>query len=244
MQGLFGLSTAALALPVGVLSDKTARHIVAKLSAFLDLAAILLTSAGVLASHGKYHLLCAAGIFWGLSTACDSNTDALFADSVPTGQRSTQFTQLQALSLACLGAGPLIAAAIFHSQGTASTSQCTGRSQPLPHHFNHHWYPLETSCHTRAGLHRGQAGRLQPCHSIPCSTAYRPLMHDRLQTADPAHLRFLSGWMTTSSHCVSASRRAPPELSIPQCCAGHTMHVLHSPCLVSGLHDPGRNIVT
>lgn len=101
-----------------MLSDVTARHIVAKLSAILDLAAIILTSAGVLASHGKYHLFCAAGIFWGLSTACDSNTDALFADSVTTAERSAQFTQLQALSLACLGGGPLIAAAIFHQQGT------------------------------------------------------------------------------------------------------------------------------
>eukprot|EP00892_Ulva_mutabilis_P002491 jgi/Ulvmu1/12242/UM086_0033.1 len=117
VQGLFGLSTAAIALPVGVLSDRTARHIVAKLSALLDLAAMISTSAGILASHGQYHLLCAAGVFWGMSTACDSNTDALFADSVPTGQRSAEFTQLQALSLACLGAGPLIAAAIFHQQG-------------------------------------------------------------------------------------------------------------------------------
>lgn len=120
VQGLFGLATAFLALPVGVLSDKTGRHVVAKLSACLDAAGICFTTAAVLAKHYKFHLICAGALFWGFSVACDSNTDALFADSIPAEQRSAQFTQLQALSMACLGLGPLIAAAIFHEQGSPS----------------------------------------------------------------------------------------------------------------------------
>lgn len=125
VQGMFGLATATLALPAGILSDKTARHYVSKLSAVLDAIAIAFTSAAVLSNHNKFHLLCVGALFWGLSVACDSNTDALFADSIPAAERSSQFTQLQALSMACLGAGPLIAAAIFHSQGMSfgKTSQ-------------------------------------------------------------------------------------------------------------------------
>jgi MFS family permease len=120
VQGLFGLATAALALPAGILSDKTARHYVSKLAAALDAVAICFTSSAVLSnlSHiHKFHLISIGALFWGLSVACDSNTDALFADSIPASERSSQFTQLQALSMACLGAGPLIAAAIFHAQG-------------------------------------------------------------------------------------------------------------------------------
>lgn len=123
---MFGLATACLALPAGILSDKTARHYVSKLSAVLDVVAICATSAAVLSSHHKFHLLSIGALFWGLSVACDSNTDALFADSIPAAERSSQFTQLQALSMACLGAGPLIAAIIFHAQGeTLNPSSAT-----------------------------------------------------------------------------------------------------------------------
>ena len=126
VQGMFGLATATLALPAGILSDKTARHYVAKLSAALDTVAIVFTSSAVLStssSQHKFHLVCVGALFWGLSVACDSNTDALFADSIPAAQRSAQFTQLQALSMACLGAGPLIAAVIFHSQGMSTLAR-------------------------------------------------------------------------------------------------------------------------
>ena len=118
MQGLSGVATVVMALPVGIFSDKWQRHHIARLSAVLDALAIVFSCAAVLMScDGKYALFLVAAILWGMSAACDSSMDALFADSIATGRRAAQFTQMLATSRACLGAGPLIAAVIFHFSG-------------------------------------------------------------------------------------------------------------------------------
>lgn len=109
------------ALPVGIFSDKLQRHIIARFSAVLDGVAITISITALLTSASfKLYLFLAAAILWGASSANDSNMDALFADSIPTGQRALQFTQMLAISRACLGAGPLIAAFIFHMSGATS----------------------------------------------------------------------------------------------------------------------------
>jgi hypothetical protein len=120
VQGINGLATVAMSLPVGMLSDSTQRHYIARLSAALDGMAITASSAAVLISYispYKYHLFLVAALLWGMSAACDSSLDALFADSIPTGRRAQEFTQMLALSRLCLGAGPLIAAFLFHLAG-------------------------------------------------------------------------------------------------------------------------------
>lgn len=118
VQGISGLATVAMSLPVGMLSDSTQRHYIARLSAALDGMAITMSSAAVLSSCPyKYQMFLAAALLWGMSAACDSSLDALFADSIPTGCRAHEFTQMLALSRACLGAGPLIAAFLFHISG-------------------------------------------------------------------------------------------------------------------------------
>ena len=125
VQGLTGIATVACALPVGIYSDKTQRHHIARFSATLDALGIVTSTTAVLVNCSyKFHLFLVAAVLWGMSAACDSSLDALFADSIPTGNRSSEFTQMLAISRACLGAGPLLAAVIFHFCG-ARPSFCT-----------------------------------------------------------------------------------------------------------------------
>jgi MFS family permease len=118
VQGLSGVATVACALPVGIYSDKMQRHHIARFSASLDALGIITSVTAVLINTWvKFHLFLVAAVLWGMSSACDSSLDALFADSIPTGNRSQQFTQMLAISRACLGAGPLVSACIFHFHG-------------------------------------------------------------------------------------------------------------------------------
>lgn len=124
VQGLAGLATVCMALPVGFFSDKTQRHYIARFSAALDACAIATCSAAILFGGSfTFDLLGVAAVLWGMSAACDSSMDALFADSIPTGRRAEQFTQMLSLSRAFLGCGPLLAAVVFHLSGA-----------PLPPH--------------------------------------------------------------------------------------------------------------
>jgi MFS family permease len=118
VQGLKGLATVLTAIPVGIFSDKFKRHHIARFASCLDAAAIATSTTAILANASyKFVLFLLASVFWGMSGACDSSVDALFADSVPTGQRAAQFTRMISMSRVFLGAGPLLAATIFHFSG-------------------------------------------------------------------------------------------------------------------------------
>jgi MFS family permease len=127
IQGLSGLATVLTAIPVGIFSDKTKRHYIARFSACLDAAAITTSTTAILTNASfKFELFMLAAVFWGMSMACDSSMDALFADSIPTGKRAEQFTRMLSMSRACLGSGTLLAATIFHFSGVLSSvnKQC------------------------------------------------------------------------------------------------------------------------
>eukprot|EP00924_Labyrinthula_sp_SR-Ha-C_P004052 augustus_masked-scaffold_3-processed-gene-12.6-mRNA-1 protein AED:0.03 eAED:0.13 QI:0/-1/0/1/-1/1/1/0/434 len=120
-QGLAGLITA---LPIGVLADKYGRAPMCKiggagfmLAGVLTLVAIYMHDDGETAKQ-ELTIMTAALICWGIFGGVFSGpVQALFADSVPKGERSRYYTILSNVYFAPSLVGPMIAIYLFQKYG-------------------------------------------------------------------------------------------------------------------------------
>ncbi|GFR48525.1 hypothetical protein Agub_g10420 [Astrephomene gubernaculifera] len=117
-QAIQGTFLAVAAIPAGWLAIKYRRDSILKVMGLLAFAAIATTSAALLL-HGpyKYGLLCCGLALWGVAQANAPVLDALFADSVPTGNRSRLYTWLHMSYIVSQGLGPGIGAVMFALNG-------------------------------------------------------------------------------------------------------------------------------
>jgi MFS family permease len=116
-----GISKLVFAIPVGMLADRTGKARVVRWGGILMLIAVALTVwalvivkndalGSVQAADMSYTIMVAALGFWGVVSAfTDGPAQALFADSVPKGQRSELYTWLYGSYLAASATGPVVA---------------------------------------------------------------------------------------------------------------------------------------
>ncbi|GIL76375.1 hypothetical protein Vretimale_5936 [Volvox reticuliferus] len=117
-QAIQGTFLAAAAIPAGWLAIKHRRDSILKVMGLVAFAAIAITSAAlVLDVPYKYGLLCCGLALWGVAQANAPVLDALFADSVPTGNRSKLYTWLHMSYIVAQGIGPGVGAAMFAING-------------------------------------------------------------------------------------------------------------------------------
>ncbi|GIL45087.1 hypothetical protein Vafri_2033 [Volvox africanus] len=117
-QAIQGTFLAAAAIPAGWLAIKHRRDSILKVMGLVAFAAIAITSAAlVLDVPYKYGLLCCGLALWGVAQANAPVLDALFADSVPTGNRSKLYTWLHMSYIVAQGIGPGVGAAMFALNG-------------------------------------------------------------------------------------------------------------------------------
>lgn len=122
LQGLAGLVTA---LPVGFLADKIGRAPVCRIGGVGFILAAALTIVAVIGDWKEQEeitILGASLILWGVCGGVFSGpSQALFADSVPKGQRSYYYTILQFCYMAPNVVGPILAIILFQKYGDTWT---------------------------------------------------------------------------------------------------------------------------
>mmetsp|Transcript_39556 Transcript_39556/g.112189 ORF Transcript_39556/g.112189 Transcript_39556/m.112189 type:complete len:474 (-) Transcript_39556:235-1656(-) len=122
-EGVQGVSALLSALPVGWLADHWPRSRMLAIGGVADLAAIAITAYVVFAS-GPIWLLMVGLVFWGVvNTTTYGPSQALYADSVPTGERSKYFNYLYLCWLLPSAVGPLVSVLMFHFLGDTWTIQ-------------------------------------------------------------------------------------------------------------------------
>jgi len=117
-EALQGSAEAAAAIPIGLLVDraKVKRQTVLRFGGFVGLLVAGALAVAVYYEH--YYGLCLALLLSGIWNAFNNvPVDAIFADSIPTGQRSSAYNISYGLILTSQAAGPLIAIVIFHYFG-------------------------------------------------------------------------------------------------------------------------------
>eukprot|EP00884_Botryococcus_braunii_P015730 jgi/Botrbrau1/2840/Bobra.0125s0047.1 len=125
---LTGMVGVVAALPAGWLADFTRRDYLLKACGATSLVAIFFYSVALLlrpvqwaflgmSELNKYVMWCVGAALWGLTTGLSTVNDALLADSVPTGGRSTVYTALYASTLLMSMCGPLFDAVMFLYHG-------------------------------------------------------------------------------------------------------------------------------
>eukprot|EP00611_Tribonema_gayanum_P010496 TRINITY_DN2052_c2_g1_i2.p1 TRINITY_DN2052_c2_g1~~TRINITY_DN2052_c2_g1_i2.p1 ORF type:complete len:558 (+),score=249.24 TRINITY_DN2052_c2_g1_i2:100-1773(+) len=130
----------ALAAPLGALiSDKRGRVHALRVGGAAGLLSVAATAAAVVyaesrdaggrgdadssSSGGPFAVLCCAMAAWGVTWAvADPGVEALFADSVPCGQRSGVYTAKYVLTLLSSAAGPLVSIILFVLLGDVWTT--------------------------------------------------------------------------------------------------------------------------
>lgn len=132
-----GLSQLLVSFPVGFLADRYRRDTMLKLASVVGMVAVTVT---LLSLHlGSFSLLVVAlavwGIMWGITNTALS---ALFADSIPNGERSHYFTQRSIILKFGNVAGPLAALSMFAYLGDkwtmreCSTVMAVGQALTFP----------------------------------------------------------------------------------------------------------------
>ena len=119
-EALSGAATLFTALPVGYLADKYSRaRVIAGGGVVMLLAAGATLYALLDVGGGRTYLaICGAMALWGVGGGIISGpTQALFADSVPRGERSRAYTVLFAAWLLPSCVGPAISAVMFARMG-------------------------------------------------------------------------------------------------------------------------------
>lgn len=121
ITGVMGLAQLVSSFPTGVLADHYRRDTLLKGASAVGLLAIGLTLTAVLIKQSYLWLTLALaiwGVFWGMANTA---LGALFADSVPNGQRSKYFTQRFILLKFGNMAGPSTALILFAFLGNEWT---------------------------------------------------------------------------------------------------------------------------
>ena len=120
-EAVSGLSTLFTALPVGYLADKYSRSGVIAFGGVSYFLAMALTLFAILYTEHEAHAfltICVALALWGLGGGIISGpVQALYADSVPQGDRSKSYTYMFAAWLLPSCVGPLISVAMFARLG-------------------------------------------------------------------------------------------------------------------------------
>jgi predicted MFS family arabinose efflux permease len=124
LTGVMGMTQLFSSFPAGYLADKYRRDFVLKVGSAIGFIAAFCTF--IAARSESFILLgCALsiwGLFWGI---CNTSTTALFADSIPDGERSYWFTRRSMVRSLGGSCGPIMALAMFLKLGNDWTkSQC------------------------------------------------------------------------------------------------------------------------
>jgi MFS family permease len=112
LTAAMGISQLIISFPAGFLADKYRRDTILKLSSVIGVVAILAT---LVALHREsfFWLLVSLSV-WGLYWGCaQTSVTALFADSIPDGQRAHYFTTRSILIKFGQLAGPVVALIMF-----------------------------------------------------------------------------------------------------------------------------------
>ncbi|KAJ0397119.1 hypothetical protein P43SY_009401 [Pythium insidiosum] len=108
VKGIQGISQLIFSFPAGYMADKTRRDTILKVSGAIGLFSTLLTFVAV--EQTSLTLLYVAFALWGLFAAFrDPAMEALFADSIPHGQRSFPFMIKYNISNLAMVLGPAMA---------------------------------------------------------------------------------------------------------------------------------------
>ncbi|GAB9468095.1 hypothetical protein Gpo141_00005421 [Globisporangium polare] len=116
VKGIQGLTQLLCALPAGFAADFLRRDRILAVAGVIGVVTALLT--GFAFQLGSLPLIYVSFALWGVFAAVQSPAmEALFADSVPLGQRSLPFTIKHVVLNAALVVGPLCAIALFWYYG-------------------------------------------------------------------------------------------------------------------------------
>lgn len=117
LTAAMGLSQMIVSFPTGWVADRYRRDSLLRFASILGVGAATITIIVLWHPHGEgprymwlLFALCVWGMFWGVTNTCIS---ALYADSVPNGQRSSYFTKRNVLTTLGNLTGPLVALAMF-----------------------------------------------------------------------------------------------------------------------------------
>ncbi len=106
---------------IGYVADKISKVLVVRVSCGFTIAAIICLSYAIMTSMGaahEYNLLIGAMCLWGVADGImQGPLQALFADSVPQGDRSMWYGYLQLASMVPAGIGPAISMIMFLTWG-------------------------------------------------------------------------------------------------------------------------------
>lgn len=119
VEAASGLSNLVVALPLGYLADKIGRSPVIKFAGLLFFSATALTAYSVLYQPVDDFLwLTISMCLWGVGGAIfNGPSQALFADSIPTGERSKWYSRLFSSYLIPGIIGPIVCIILFHVFG-------------------------------------------------------------------------------------------------------------------------------
>ncbi|GLD97971.1 hypothetical protein PINS_up006668 [Pythium insidiosum] len=116
VKGIQGISQLLFSFPAGYLADKTRRDTILKVSGAIGLFSTLLTFVAV--EQTSLSLLYVAFALWGFFAAFqDPAMEALFADSIPHGQRSFPFMIKYNISNLAMVLGPSMAMLLLYFYG-------------------------------------------------------------------------------------------------------------------------------
>ena len=125
ITAVMGLMQLFCSIPAGILADKYRRDSLLKVAAVVGVAAVGITLVALYYSSYERLILALAawGAFWGVA---NTSLSALFADSIPDGQRSHYFTQRSVLINLGNVMGPFLALLMFLRLGDQWTIRdCT-----------------------------------------------------------------------------------------------------------------------
>jgi MFS family permease len=140
MTAAMGLAQLLVSFPAGFLADKYRRDAMLKGASLIGVAAVATTIVALHYSSYPFLVgaLCVWGFFYGVA---NPSITALFADSIPDGQRAQYFTTRSVLINLGNVAGPIVALVMFASLGDkwtikdCSTVMIVGQSICMPSIF-------------------------------------------------------------------------------------------------------------
>jgi len=112
VSGIAGLTMVIFALPIGWLTDRFPRDVILRISAWAGIISSIVLFLALI--YNNMYILYAASALNGLYSAIAGPPLAsIFADSIPSGQRTYLYALQYSLSLAAGAAGPLIGVFFF-----------------------------------------------------------------------------------------------------------------------------------
>lgn len=111
-EGVIGLTSLVLSIPIGILVDSYNRSHLLKLTGFLGLGATLATAYAFAYDH--LTMLYTNLVLWGAFIGFQSTAaEAVFADSIEKGQAAQKYTRKGVLNTCGLSIGPLVMLVLF-----------------------------------------------------------------------------------------------------------------------------------